>query len=220
MRGLTLEINMNSLFSIINTVVGGGQPEEVSQQVLMPWEDYKERAKELNIKGSLTDVMRDEMLEISASEDTFLLFKKDKDSDLYDFDMDRNVDLIMKLMEEDPNLPEMFNKLVPRRTTEEYFWKSYFYNIDRIKDHILHKFSQNKTETSAMDDLHKELMEELELELIDTPKAVQQKPARTSQSSEVRQLRKELEAALQRIKKLEDMVEVLMKERTSNKSET
>jgi hypothetical protein len=210
---------MNSLFSIINTVVGGGQPEEVSQQVLMPWEDYKERAKELNIKGSLTDVMRDEMLEISASEDTFLLFKKDKDSDLYDFDMDRNVDLIMKLMEEDPNLPEMFNKLVPRRTTEEYFWKSYFYNIDRIKDHILHKFSQNKTETSAMDDLHKELMEELELELIDTPKAVQQKPARTSQSSEVRQLRKELEAALQRIKKLEDMVEVLMKERTSNKSE-
>jgi hypothetical protein len=219
MRGLTLEINMNSLFSIINTVVGGGQPEEVSQQVLMPWEDYKERAKELNIKGSLTDVMRDEMLEISASEDTFLLFKKDKDSDLYDFDMDRNVDLIMKLMEEDPNLPEMFNKLVPRRTTEEYFWKSYFYNIDRIKDHILHKFSQNKTETSAMDDLHKELMEELELELIDTPKAVQQKPARTSQSSEVRQLRKELEAALQRIKKLEDMVEVLMKERTSNKSE-
>lgn len=210
---------MNSLFSIINTVVGGGQPEEVSQQVLMPWEDYKERAKELNIKGSLTDVMRDEMLEMSGSEDTFLLFKKDKDSDLYDFDMDRNVDLIMKLMEEDPNLPEMFNKLVPRRTTEEHFWKSYFYNIDRIKDHILHKFSQNKKETTAMDELHKELMEELELELIDTPKAVEKKPARTSQSSEVRQLRRDLEAALQRINKLEDMVEVLMKERSSNKAE-
>jgi plasmid stabilization system protein ParE len=219
MRGLTLEINMNSLFSIINTVVGGGQPEEASQQVLMPWEDYKERAKELNIKGSLTDVMRDEMLEMSGNEDTFLLFKKDKDSDLYDFDMDRNVYLIMKLMEEDPNLPEMFNKLVPRRTTEEYFWKSYFYNIDRIKDHILHKFSQNKTETSAMDELHKELMEELELELIDTPKAVEKKPARASQSSEVRQLRRDLEAALQRIKKLEDMVEVLMKERSSHKAE-
>ena len=203
---------MNSIFSILNTVVGGSQPEPTIKKCLLPWEDYKDRAKELKLKGSLTDVMRDEMLEISGSDDTFLLFKRDKDSDLYEFDMDSNVELILKLMEEDSNLTDMFSKLVPRRTNEEYFWKSYFYNIDRIKDHILHKFSQNKKETSAMDELHKELMEELELELIDTPLPARKKTiGRSTQSSEINKLKKELDAALLRIKNLEDTVQLLMK---------
>lgn len=69
----------------------------------------------------------------------------------------------------------------------------------------MHKFAEDTQHKSKMDDFHKELMDELESELVEnSPKVV--KRTRGSRTSENQQLRRDLDAALQRIAELEARV--------------
>lgn len=107
---------MKGLFNFVNSVVGG-EPEKPKNSVLLPWEDYKERAKLLNIRGSLTDVLRDKILEIPLDEKIF--FTKSSQSE--SFVLDNCLDVILKLLEADSNLRETFRKLVPTKVSEDVF---------------------------------------------------------------------------------------------------
>jgi len=193
---------MNQIFSFVNKVVGGDEFQTTN--TLLPWEDYKARAKELNIKGSLTDVLRDEIMELPQDSNNFLVFRKGRDSDLFSFNLDQHVPVILKLLEVDQQLSAQFSELVPKKTTEEMFWKSYFYNVERVKDHTLNKFAGKKEDKGNMEELHKELMEELEMEL-QQENLNKKKPP----NSEVQALRKDLENALKRIQELEARVQQL-----------
>ena len=115
----------------------------------MPWNDYEKQAKELKIKGKIDDVLKDEILEISQSQDNFMEFQKGQNSDLFEFNLDDHVDLAMLLLKEDKNLAAMYSKLVPLRLNEESFWKSYFYNIEQVRTKIFAKYANSKPEISA-----------------------------------------------------------------------
>ena len=127
---------MKGLFNFVNSVVGG-EPEKPKNSVLLPWEDYKERAKLLNIRGSLTDVLRDKILEIPFDEKIF--FSKSSQSE--SFVLDNYLDVILKLLEADSNLRETFRKLVPTKVSEDVFWKNYFGKVEDIKNEVFLKFS-------------------------------------------------------------------------------
>ncbi|CAG9335734.1 unnamed protein product [Blepharisma stoltei] len=197
---------MRGLISFVNTVVGGKE-EAKEGHLLLPWEDYKEKAKELNIKGSITDVLKDAILEISNNEKNLLIFRSNKETSFFEFNLDEKIEVITEVLKVDTNLRELFRNLVPRCTSEELFWKSYFYNVERVKEEILNKFSGKKGDTE-LDDVHKELMDELEKEL----KAdIEKKPlrARIKAKNEVQELKDELRKALERIEKLEERVRKL-----------
>lgn len=217
-------ISMHSLMSFVNSVVGGSpdpQPPQPSTPLLLPWEDYKEKALALRIKGSITDILRDSILEISEDERNFLIFSRGRDTDLYEFNFEEQVPLIMAVMEQDPALGKVFSRLVHRHTTEELFWKSYFYTVETVKDQTLLKFSQQKSveiEESSKEksDKHRELMDELESELSAEPSVVIKKEKRQAKEPIVlADLQSQLKAALARIDSLENRVEKLELERKS-----
>lgn len=217
-------ISMHSLMSFVNSVVGGSpdpQPVQPSSPVLLPWEDYKEKAIALRIKGSITDILRDNILEIAEDERNFLIFSRGRDTDLYEFNFDEKVPLIMAVMEQDPALGKVFSRLVPRHTSEELFWKSYFYTVETVKDQTLLKFSQQKSveiEESSKEksDKHRELMDELESELSAEPSIVIKKEKRQVKEPIVlADLQNQLKAALVRIDELETRVAKLEKEASS-----
>lgn len=95
-----------------------GEEAPAEDKTLLPWEDYKELATKLKVRGSVTDILKDDMLELSTDEANFLVFTRGRDSDLYDFNFDKKVPVIMRLMEIDENLSNMFSNLVPSRTSE------------------------------------------------------------------------------------------------------
>lgn len=215
---------MHSLMSFVNSVVGGSpdpQPVQSSAPVLLPWEDYKEKAIALRIKGSITDILRDNILEIAEDERNFLIFSRGRDTDLYEFNFDEKVPLIMAVMEQDPALGKVFSRLVPRHTSEELFWKSYFYTVETVRDQTLLKFSQQKSveiEESSKEksDKHRELMDELESELSAEPSIVIKKEKRqTKEPIVLADLQSQLKAALARIDQLETRVEKLEKQGNS-----
>lgn len=210
-------ISMHSLMSFVNSVVGGSAdlPPPPPSALLLPWEDYKEKALALRIKGSITDILRDSILEISEDERNFLIFSRGRDTDLYEFNFEEKVPLIMAVMEQDPALGKVFSRLVPRHTSEELFWKSYFYTVETVKDQTLLKFSQQKSveiEESSREksDKHRELMDELESELSAEPSIVVKKEKRQVKEPIVlAELQSQLKAALARIDALETRVEKL-----------
>lgn len=207
---------MHSLMSFVNSVVGGptDAAPESKAPMLLPWEDYKEKAKELRIKGSITDILRDNIFEISQDDRNFLIFTKARDTDLYEFDFEERVPLIMAIMEQDPALGKVFSRLVPRQTTEALFWKSYFYTVELVRDQTLLKFSTNRPASDVDDvkqktDKHRELMDELESELTAEPRIVVKEKKAPREPVAVVELQKQLKAALQRIDELEKRVAAL-----------
>jgi hypothetical protein len=42
---------MDSVFSLINNVLGGATETADSTEVILPWNDYKEEADKLNVHG-------------------------------------------------------------------------------------------------------------------------------------------------------------------------
>ena len=214
--------------SFVNSVVGGSpdsQPVSTSSPLLLPWEDYKEKAKELRIKGSITDILRDNIMEISQDERNFLIFSKGRDTDLYEFNLDEKVPLIMAVMEQDQVLGKMYSRLVPRFTNEEMFWKSYFYTVETVKDQTLLKFSQKHSieieeSSRKKSDKHRELMDELESELTAEPSVLPSKDKKRSKDPIVlAEVQSQLKAALSRIEALEKRVAVLEGERQGGEQE-
>lgn len=200
---------MKSFFSLVNSVVGG-ESKVPEKKVTMPWEDYKAKAKSLNIRGSLTDIIRDKILEIPLDEKILLK----KTTQLGTFDLEFHLEVILKLLEIDPNLREVFRKNVPGRISEEFFWKNYFERVEEVENEVLSRFSNAKStnesyHNSLIDELDKEL--EGEIEDFSYQKRPIPSPAIEKQNNELKAL---LETALKRIEILEKRVAILEEVKT------
>ena len=64
------------------------------------------------------------------------------------------------MMLSEDNLRHQLSKCVPKKVTEEQFWTSYFYSIEKVKEKTIKKF-KGGTQTSSSSSKDKELLEEL-----------------------------------------------------------
>lgn len=113
--------------------------------VTLPWE-CQEQSRELHITGDVSELLKDKILRLATQETVFSEFSRTNDSDLFEFELDDKVDVILKLLEVDTRLREMYKKLVPSRTSEEYFWKSYFYHVESVRNATLQQFEGQNVE--------------------------------------------------------------------------
>ena len=195
---------MSGFFSFVNKALGGAEETEQKKDIKMPWNDYAKQAQELKIKGKIDDVLKDEILEISHKQENFMQFKKGENSDIYEFNLDDHVDLAMLLISEDKNLAAMYSKLVPLRINEEFFWKSYFYTIEKVKTKVLAKFANSPQELSSHASKNREaILKELDDESEDDDDPILSSKTRTD---EVKLLKSQLAIALKRIDELENRI--------------
>lgn len=212
---------MKSFFSLVNTVVGGNE-KEVNEKALLPWEDYKEQAKGLGIRGSLKDVLRDEMSEIYTEEAKLL----SKSLPLGDFDLDEKYDVIVKVLDNDLNLRELYRKVVPSKVKEDFFWRNYFEMTEEIKARVLKRYAHKDHSMKEMSEIRNSLLDELDKELeaeVQEVKVVKNTTESKSQGkqgkntekseTELEMLKKALSEALERISTLEKRVEALENEK-------
>lgn len=208
---------MKSFFKLVNTVVGG-EEKKVNEEALLPWEDYKEQAKGLGIRGSLKDVLRDEMSEIYTEESRLL----SKSNPLGEFDLDEKYDVIVKVLDNDLNLREFYRKVVPGKVKEDFFWRNYFEITEEIKARVLKRYAHKDHSMKEMSEIRNSLLDELDKELeaeVQDAKVVKksvegenkekQKKQAEKKESELELLKKTLSEALDRIKVLEKKVEAL-----------
>ena len=209
---------MKSFFNLVNSVVGG-EEKKVNEQALLPWEDYKEQAKGLGIRGSLKDVLRDEMSEIHTEESRLL----SKSSPLGEFDLDEKYDTVVKVLDNDLNLREFYRKVVPSKVKEDFFWRNYFEITEEIKARVLKRYAHKDHSMKEMSEIRNSLLDELDKELeaeVQDVKAVKttkegeenkgkQKTQAEKDDSELKLLQKALTEALDRITVLEKKVEAL-----------
>lgn len=144
----------------MNSVVGGEEKKE-KNQIKLPWEDYADQAKGLGIRGSLKDVLRDEMSEIYMEEKRLL----DRETGLDEFSIDEKFDCILKILEVDLNLREFYRKTVPAKASEEVFWRNYFEMTEEIKDRVLKRYAQKDHASKELSELRNSLLDELDKEL-------------------------------------------------------
>lgn len=213
---------MNSFFRLVNTVVGGDE-KKVNEQALLPWEDYKEQAKGLGIRGSLKDVLRDEMSEIYTEEAKLL----SKSVPLGEFDLDEKYDVIVKVLDNDLNLREFYRKVVPGKVKEDFFWRNYFEMTEEIKARVLKRYAHKDHSMKEMSEIRNSLLDELDKELeaeVQEVKVVKKKEESKSpgkleknhekSESELETLKKMLSEAMDRIRMLEKRVEALENEKS------
>jgi hypothetical protein len=212
---------MKSFFNLVNSVVGG-EEKTTDPKVKLPWEDYLEQAKGLGIRGSLKDVLRDEMWEIYTDEKRLLA-----KNPLNGFNLDEKYDCILKVLDSDLNLRELYRKVVPSKVNEELFWRNYFEITQEIKDRTLKRYAQKDHVNKDLHELRSSLLDELDKELeaeIAEPKPVEKKPVsnplkpdkKEEKNSEIDSLKTLLQSALNRIKDLEERVEKLEKSRKNS----
>ncbi|KAJ3040702.1 hypothetical protein HDV00_010595 [Rhizophlyctis rosea] len=93
-----------------------------SADVTMPWEGFE------NEEG-----LKKEIFALSGNKETFTT---DPPSDAgFDFDMNANASVAMRLLELDPNLQQMRYELVPRKMKDPIFWRNYFHHIHLLTTH-------------------------------------------------------------------------------------
>jgi hypothetical protein len=63
---------MKSLFSFVNSVIIGEETKDPAKQVILPWDNYQNKAKELGIHGRLTEMLKARILEIADDEEALL----------------------------------------------------------------------------------------------------------------------------------------------------
>mmetsp|Transcript_27402 Transcript_27402/g.49324 ORF Transcript_27402/g.49324 Transcript_27402/m.49324 type:complete len:205 (-) Transcript_27402:3156-3770(-) len=188
---------MKSLFSFVNSVVGGDEEVKTpSKPLILPWDDYEAKAKELGVKGNVSELLKEKILEIADDEDALL------DDVEFEFDFDSRVGVIMELLNLDATLKDAFRRLVPNKTTEEKFWKSYFYQVEAVKEATLKRYAA-KPQVKQPVKTDEDILAELESELTDD-KPIIMKKKKPSVSLET-----QLKDALQRISALEATVKRL-----------
>ena len=206
---------MKSFFNLVNSVVGGEEKKE-KNQIKLPWEDYADQAKGLGIRGSLKDVLRDEMSEIYTEEKRLL----DREAGLDEFSIDEKYDCILKILEVDLNLREFYRKAVPAKASEEVFWRNYFEMTEEIKARVLKRYAQKDHASKELSELRNSLLDELDKELegeefapmakVQVKKEEKGLVKPTNQASpllsEISSLKQTLSSALARIESLESRV--------------
>jgi hypothetical protein len=183
---------MKSLFSYVNRVIVGEETKDPPRKVVLPWDDYQSKAKELGIKGNLTEAMKARILEIANDEEALLREVE------FEFELDQNVEVIMELMTIDATLRDAFRRLVPSKTNEQAFWRSYFSMVEEAKNAVLKKLVARPQAKSDRD-----ILDELESELTDLPM-----PPRVPKKPKV-SLETQLKDAITRITALEATVQKL-----------
>lgn len=96
--------------------------EQKKQQeaAVAPWIGYNEE-----------DSMKTQILALSSDKRNFL--RNPPSGVKYQFDFDSVYPVAMATLQEDPNLEKMRFELVPKKITEENFWRNYFYRVSLIK---------------------------------------------------------------------------------------
>lgn len=187
---------MKSLFSFVNSVIGGEEAKEPQAPCLLPWDDFEKKARELGVKGPASQLLKEKIFEIADDEANFLRDVQ------FEFEFDRHIQVILELMKIDQKLSNSFRKLVPSRRSEDGFWKSYFYQVEVVKDTVLkHLMAKSQVQSD------RDILDELESELIDEPVVVKRKPvAMDSQMKEALDRISALEACVKRLEaKIEEM---------------
>jgi len=103
--------------------------EKRQQEAKLPWETVKIVN---NSNGNIRDIIREEILDLSTSEENFLTEESNYMFE-FEFDMEECKYQAIKLMEYDQRLGLLRNAIVPSKVSDERFWKNYFYNVELIK---------------------------------------------------------------------------------------
>ncbi|KAK7107559.1 hypothetical protein V1264_015460 [Littorina saxatilis] len=85
-----------------------------------PWVGYNEE-----------EAMKNQILALSSDRRNFL--RNPPSGVKYQFDFNQAYPIALATLQEDPNLQKMRFELVPKKTTEENFWRNYFYRVSLIK---------------------------------------------------------------------------------------
>eukprot|EP01029_Cantina_marsupialis_P012013 TRINITY_DN26559_c0_g1_i1.p2 TRINITY_DN26559_c0_g1~~TRINITY_DN26559_c0_g1_i1.p2 ORF type:complete len:211 (-),score=81.11 TRINITY_DN26559_c0_g1_i1:870-1502(-) len=110
-------------------------PEEVD----VPWVKLEDK--------EAAQLMRTQLLSISASEEYFTTFESKEE-----FDMQKFLPTAKAMMEADPKLDVLRYKLVPRRVLEITFWQAYACKYESVLDGTFEPYVEIKKETTKIEE--------------------------------------------------------------------
>eukprot|EP00484_Ammonia_sp_Unknown_P002310 CAMPEP_0197073204 /NCGR_PEP_ID=MMETSP1384-20130603/210489_1 /TAXON_ID=29189 /ORGANISM="Ammonia sp." /LENGTH=504 /DNA_ID=CAMNT_0042512037 /DNA_START=16 /DNA_END=1530 /DNA_ORIENTATION=- len=97
-----------------------------------PWHiDEKTHAQQIQFM----DELRLNILKLCEDENNFLI-KAPTSTSVFDFKLEYALPYAQCALREDPVLPDIRFKMVPKKLTEEQFWKNYFYRVNVIRESL------------------------------------------------------------------------------------
>ncbi|KAK7500101.1 hypothetical protein BaRGS_00008648, partial [Batillaria attramentaria] len=93
---------------------------KLEEAAVPPWVGYNEE-----------EAMKSQILALSSDKRNFL--RNPPSGVKYQFDFATAYPVALATLQEDPNLQKMRFELVPKKVTEEQFWRNYFYRVSLIK---------------------------------------------------------------------------------------
>jgi len=97
-----------------------------------PWHiDEKTHAQQIQFM----DELRLNILKLCEDENNFLI-KAPTSTSVFDFKLEYALPYAQCALREDPVLPSIRFKMVPKKLTEEQFWKNYFYRVNVIRESL------------------------------------------------------------------------------------
>eukprot|EP01083_Nonionella_stella_P081895 225838_1 len=95
------------------------------------WIDSDTNAQQLE----LYDELKVNILKLCEDHNNFLI-KAPSSSSVFQFDLEYALPYAHCALDQDPILPQIRFKLVPRKLNEEQFWKNYFYRVNVIRESL------------------------------------------------------------------------------------
>ncbi|XP_070189867.1 synapse-associated protein 1-like isoform X2 [Littorina saxatilis] len=142
-----------------------------------PWVGYNEE-----------EAMKNQILALSSDRRNFL--RNPPSGVKYQFDFNQAYPIALATLQEDPNLQKMRFELVPKKTTEENFWRNYFYRVSLIKQStqltsLTQQAGDNRSSSSSRRSSDSSSTEQKEEEEEDTAKDSSVQEAGSKEESEV-----------------------------------
>lgn len=117
----------------------GENTEKTNKQAACPWENY-DNAEEL----------KEKILAISTEKRNFQ--RNPPAGVRFKFDYHESFPTALKIIEVDPNLSKMRFEMVPKKLTEEVFWRNYFYRVSLVtQSSTLKQLSKSQENLSKID---------------------------------------------------------------------
>lgn len=126
----------------------GDNNEKSNKQAAYPWENY-DNAEEL----------KEKILAISTEKRNFL--RNPPAGVRFKFDYHESFPTALKIIEVDPNLSKMRFEMVPKKLTEEVFWRNYFYRMSLVTQSSTLKQLSKSQENLAKIDVEASQVEDL-----------------------------------------------------------
>ncbi|XP_065838171.1 synapse-associated protein 1-like [Oscarella lobularis] len=115
-----------------------------------PWVGYNEE-----------EAMKSQILALSSDKRNFL--RNPPQGALFHFDFNSSFPIASATLAEDPNLRKMRFELVPKKVTEETFWRNYFYRVSLIKQSTQLTSLTDETEKQRLEEANEEKLQREEL---------------------------------------------------------